>query len=186
MRINSSNKHNNNKNTTTTTTNNNNNNSSSSSSSNNNKTLRHYVTKHFCFIWKCVCCWENHTLRIANIHQKNIWIFLEIFYIYHHIINIKNHKCLPYKQDSAMIVNALLNESIPQAILQNICFWSLLKISICSKILDKDRLESLVCSYGILFLLENHIRFYGILRKLSWKFWCVLVHFGSPGKFDVF
>ena len=33
------------------------------------------------------------------------------------------------------------------------------------------------------FLLENCMCSCGILRKLSWKFWCVLVHFASPGKF---
>ena len=33
------------------------------------------------------------------------------------------------------------------------------------------------------FHLENCMCSCGILRKLSWKFWCVLVHFASPGKF---
>ena len=50
------------------------------------------------------------------------------------------------------------------------------------------------------FLLENRMCSCGILRKLSWKFWCVLATFclswkiymcsyatfGSPRKFDVF
>ena len=34
-----------------------------------------------------------------------------------------------------------------------------------------------------LFLLENLMCSNEILDKISWKFWCVLVHFASPGKF---
>ena len=33
------------------------------------------------------------------------------------------------------------------------------------------------------FLLENCMCSCGILRNLSWKFWCILVNFASPGKF---
>ena len=91
--------------------------------------------------------------------------------------------------------------------------WSPGKSYLFLQNLEKALLENLFCSYGISFswkiicvltkfwtrshgkfdlflryflLLENRMCSCRILRKLSCKFGCVLVHFASPGKFDVF
>ena len=89
--------------------------------------------------------------------------------------------------------------------------YGLLENRMCSyKISNKTFLENLICSYGIsfswkilsdltkfwtrspgnfnlflwyFFFLENRMCSCRILRKLSWKFWCILVHFASRGKF---
>ena len=54
--------------------------------------------------------------------------------------------------------------------------------------------KSYVCNFGqdlfgkfnpflwYFFLLENRMCSCRVSRKLFWKFWCVLVHFASPGK----
>ena len=84
--------------------------------------------------------------------------------------------------------------------------WSLGKSYVFLQNFEKTLLENLICSYGISFswkilcvltkfwtrspgnfdlflwyflLLENRMCSCGILRKLSWKFWCLLVHFAS-------
>ena len=104
--------------------------------------------------------------------------------------------------------------------------WSPRKSYLSLQNFENTLPENLICSYGIsfcwkilcvltnfwtrflgkfdlfllyFFLLENRMCSCEILRKLSWKFWCVLLHFASPeklicvlitskppGKFDVF
>ena len=77
-------------------------------------------------------------------------------------------------------------------IMQNICSWGVWswKTVLFLQNLENALLEFWTRSPGkfypfllYFFLLENRMYSCRILRKLSWKFWCVLVHFASPGKF---
>ena len=99
-----------------------------------------------------------------------------------------------------------------EAILQNNLFLGVSpgKSYLLLQNFENTLLENLICSYCIsfswkvlcvltkfwtrspgnfdlflwyFFLLENRMCSCRILRKLSWKFWCVLVRFASPGKF---
>ena len=64
------------------------------------------------------------------------------------------------------------------------CSWGIIswKNRMFLQNFKKAPLEKLVYSRGIFFLLENRMCSCEILRKLSWKSWCVLLRFASPGK----
>ena len=92
-------------------------------------------------------------------------------------------KCFSFRKFLLNRINTKASDEAIYKISVILGVWSPGKSYRFLKDFEKALLENLICSYCIIFLQGNRMCFCRILRKFSWKFWCALVHFASPGKF---